>query len=317
PISCYAGMDLDYIVIELSSFQLYWTNLLKPDLAVITNLAPDHIDWHGTYSNYISAKSRICQLRKRESWAVIQERDIPLLQIENMEKVMPLRWSPDGQHQFTSEITMDMTSLHANMELEGNTRNLIAFDEVPLIGDHNLENVAMALASVELMGVRINDPASVMAKFIPPPHRCEFVGEMGGVTYVDDSKGTNVAASKTALSSIKGRKIVILGGRGKGEDYRPLAEEVKKSTQIAILLGEESDAIARSLEESGFSAYYKVSSMDEAVHLSAKLADPGMTVLLSPACTSWDMYSSYKKRGEHFQELVKELSGGVKDHSAE
>lgn len=317
PISCFAGKNLDYIVVELSSFQLYWTNLLKPDLAVITNLAPDHIDWHGNYSNYISAKSRICQLRKRGSWVIIQERDIPLLQIENMEKVMPLRWSSNCSSRYVSEITMDLTKNEAKMQIEGFSRKLISFEEVSLIGDHNLENVAMALASVNLTGLKIKDPASIMKKFTPPPHRCELVGEVDGVSYVDDSKGTNVAASKSALSSIKGKKVVILGGRGKGEDYGPLAEEVKQSSQVAILLGEESDSIAKSLENCGFSSYYRVSNMEEAVLLAARIADPGMTVLLSPACTSWDMYSSYKKRGEHFQKLVKELPGVVKDNSAE
>jgi UDP-N-acetylmuramoylalanine--D-glutamate ligase len=154
-----------------------------------------------------------------------------------------------------------------------------------------------------------------MNDFVPPPHRCELVATVNGIRYIDDSKGTNVAASIAAMSSIEGEKIVILGGQGKGEDYIPLAQEVSRSSYAAILIGEEKDPIASALTKEGYSAIFMVSSMEEAVQIASSIAVEGSTVLLSPACTSWDMYESYQKRGDHFKKVVKNLEQrkGCKD----
>ena len=138
------------------------------------------------------------------------------------------------------------------------------------------------------------------------PHRCEHAGTIDGVQYIDDSKGTNVDASVTAMKCIKGRKIIILGGQGKGEEYSHLAETVKAECDFALLIGEEAPKIQKALEEAGFKNFKRVSTMEEAVDEAQKLAKPGMVVLLSPACTSWDMYKSYKARGEHFCKIVSE-----------
>ena len=135
----------------------------------------------------------------------------------------------------------------------------------------------------------------------------EHAGAVDGVVYVDDSKGTNVAASVTAMTSLEGRKIVILGGRGKGEDYAPLAEAVAREADAAVLLGEEREAIADALRKAGFSAIRMAENMEEAVLTARELARPGMTVLLSPACTSWDMYANYGERGDHFRSIVRGL----------
>ena len=164
----------------------------------------------------------------------------------------------------------------------------------------------MSLCAAHLLGVS-GDAKSLLSGFRPLPHRCEHAGTLDGVQYIDDSKGTNVAATITAMTSIPGRKVIILGGQGKGEDYAPLAEAVKNECDYAVLLGEEAGKIQQALENSGFSEYHRVASMDEAVNLSRKLSSPGMVVLLSPACTSWDMYPSYKARGEHFCRLVREM----------
>ncbi|MBQ7069091.1 MAG: UDP-N-acetylmuramoyl-L-alanine--D-glutamate ligase, partial [Synergistaceae bacterium] len=136
--------------------------------------------------------------------------------------------------------------------------------------------------------------------------RCELAGIIDGVKYIDDSKGTNVAATVTAMKSIKGRKIIILGGQGKGEDYTDLANAVKSECDFAVLIGEEAPKIQKSLETAGFENFKNVSTMEDAVKVSHDMAKSGMVVLLSPACTSWDMYKSYKARGEHFCKIVKE-----------
>jgi UDP-N-acetylmuramoylalanine--D-glutamate ligase len=170
----------------------------------------------------------------------------------------------------------------------------------------------MALAAARLFGARACPVRETLADFKPLPHRCELAGVVDGVTYIDDSKGTNVAASVTAMASIEGRKIVILGGKGKGEDYAPLAEGVSSHADAAVLLGAEKDKIEAALREKGFTNIYKMADagtkeMETAVLTAKSIAKPGMVVLLSPACTSWDMYESYKKRGEHFCDVVREL----------
>ena len=189
------------------------------------------------------------------------------------------------------------------------TTHLFSYSDTDLIGTHNYENVAMTLCAVKLLGVATDGmERELLEGFKPLPHRCEYAGTIDGVRYIDDSKGTNVAASVTAMKSIHGRKIIILGGQGKGEDYSPLAKAVKSECDYAVLIGSEAGKIQSSLEAEGFMNFRTVSTMEEAVDVSQSLAEPGMTVLLSPACTSWDMYKSYKARGEHFCNIVKEKS---------
>ena len=147
----------------------------------------------------------------------------------------------------------------------------------------------------------------LIASYVPPKHRCAFAGKTRGVTFVDDSKGTNVAATITAMTSLPGAKVIILGGQGKGEDYAPLAEAVRENTRAAVLLGSEKEKIAAALSAAGVSGCRLVNDMEEAVKTAYSLASEGDTVLLSPACTSWDMYPSYNVRGDHFCAIVKEI----------
>jgi UDP-N-acetylmuramoylalanine--D-glutamate ligase len=304
--SLFADEDFDFVVLELSSFQLHWAHTLKSAVAVVTNLAPDHIDWHGSYEAYVAAKAKAISLQDGSGWAVVQERDRGALGLEGggLDRTAALSWDdrPPGA---AGHIFMGKDS--AVLRLGGEERLLFRYAGIPLLGKHNLENAAMALAAVSLLGVSVSAARAGLADFRPLPHRCERVGEIGGVTYVDDSKGTNVAASVTALSSIEGRKIAILGGKGKGEDYAPLAEAVAREADAAVLLGAEKDRIEAALRSVGFSNIQKAADMEEAVFAARRLARPGMVVLLSPACTSWDMYESYKKRGEHFRAVVRSL----------
>ncbi len=292
--------DFDAVVLELSSFQLARaTKNLRSKVSIITNLAPDHIDWHGSYEAYVEAKNRVLTLRDPDGYGIIQERDAETLKPSG--KYIVLTWNTNTQH--SSYIFMDKDK--ALLTLNGETSTLFHYDDTTLIGSHNLENVAMSLCAVKLLGVSGN-VRELLSGFRPLPHRCEFAGEIDGVKYIDDSKGTNVAASVTAMQSIPGRKVIILGGQGKGEDYAPLAEAVKSECEHAVLLGEEAGKIREALERAGYKNIHDVHTMEEAVSVAHELATPGMVVLLSPACTSWDMYKSYKARGEHFCRIVRE-----------
>ena len=297
--------NFDAVVLELSSFQLAREeNNSGAKVAIVTNIAPDHIDWHGSFENYVEAKSRVLKLRDPEGWGIIQDRDFEILNAAG--KIITLSWKENSQHPACGHIFMSEDANAAFLTLDGQREKIFNFDDTTLIGNHNLENIAMCLCAAKLLGVKTNDAKFLLDGFKPLPHRCEHAGVIDGVTYIDDSKGTNVDASVTAMKCIKGRKIIILGGQGKGEDYAPLAETVKAECDFAVLIGEEAPKIQKSLEESGFKNFKRVSTMEDAVNEAQSLAKPGMVVLLSPACTSWDMYKSYKARGEHFCKIVRE-----------
>ena len=308
--SVFTRENFDAVVLELSSFQLARaTRNLGAEVGIITNLAPDHIDWHGSYENYVEAKSRVLKLRAAEGWGIIQDRDYDILRPSG--KIITLSWDETTHHDVTGHIFM--ADDRALLTLNGKTSTLFSYTDTTLIGSHNLENTAMTLCAVKLLGVETDGRTKYLLEgFRPLPHRCEDAGMIDGVQYIDDSKGTNVAATVTAMRCIKGRKVIILGGQGKGEDYAPLAEAVKSECDYAVLIGEEAGKIQEALERGGFRNFRRASTMEEAVNISQSLAEPGMVVLLSPACTSWDMYKSYKARGEHFCKIVREKSEQAK-----
>ncbi len=296
PLAAHAGKGYGALVMELSSFQLHWNTRLAPDVAVLTNLAPDHIDWHGSYENYIADKCRIFLPAQSGGYAVVHEADAPRVPKERQTVSL-------GQGDFRLDISGEKVCLRQG-ELK---RLLFRKSALPLIGTHNLENAAMSAAAAVLACPGI-DTEKPLTSFKAPRHRCEKVAVKNGVLYVDDSKGTNVAAAVTALRCIPGRKAVILGGQGKGETYEELARVVKEQAFAAIVIGSEAPAICAALEAAGYAPVIRAGGMEEAVARAAEISRAGDTVLLSPACTSWDMYKNYKERGEHFAALVGKLS---------
>lgn len=301
-----AGGDYDFIVLELSSFQLYWAKEFMCDLAVVTNLAPDHIDWHGSYENYVAAKANLINCLAPGGAAVYQKRDEESLHIKDGVEKFPLMWGEKDPHDQGIYLDDGVKAAWINGGGCRMKHKLFAFEDVKLLGRHNIENVAMAAAALALFNVSGLTP-EIISGYVPPKHRCAFAGECRGVTFVDDSKGTNVAATVTAMSSLPGTKVIILGGQGKGEDYAPLAEAAAKYARAAVLIGSEKEKIASALNAAGNLPYSLAENMDEAVRTAWSLAEEGDTVLLSPACTSWDMYPNYNARGEHFCRVVKEI----------
>lgn len=296
PLANAAGRKWDAIVMELSSFQLHWSRNFTPQVALLTNLAPDHIDWHGSYEQYCSDKAKVFGQPTSNNWAIVQRCDVS--RVPEGGKICTLLGHDE------TRIEWDDSSLWLCQKTS--KRKLFDRHRLRLVGRHNLENAAMATAAVALCWPEL-DPSAGLEDFLPPPHRCQLVTQRRGVLWVDDSKGTNVASTRTALQGIAGEKIVILGGKGKGEVYDELAETVKVTAREALLLGAEADAIEAALRQVGYQSFHRVAHMDEAVALADALSRPGDTVLLSPACTSWDMYSSYVDRGKHFASLVKAL----------
>jgi UDP-N-acetylmuramoylalanine--D-glutamate ligase len=303
PVADFVGRDFDYIVLELSSFQLHWAKSLQLAGAVVTNLAPDHIDWHGSYENYTAAKARILGFVADGGFSIIQKRDSKTLGARA--GAFELTWDEKGP----GLITLDSEEKLASLE----DFELFRFDETKLLGAHNLENIAMSMTALKLLGFDVAAARSSIASYEAPPHRCHLVLDRGKVRYIDDSKGTNIAASSAAMASIEGPHIVILGGRGKGEDYAGLLEPLRRFARCAILIGEASGDIADALQRNGYDNFYAAGDMESAVKRAAATARPGDSVLLSPACTSWDAYANYKERGDHFASLVLKYAGDKND----
>ena len=259
-----------WIVCELSSFQLEDVDTLKPTVAVLLNLEPDHLDRHGTFEWYVDTKLRIFELQTEDDVAVV----------------------PRG---FGA--------------IPGGARRVeFRFDDPlpaePLIpGAHNRENASAATAAARAAGIGDDAIAEALGTFPGVPHRIELVRELGGVRYVNDSKATNVAAARRALASFPDARLhVILGGRGKGEPFGPLADAFRPGDR-AYLIGEATDAIAAALDGAGV-PYVRCGELEHALGEAVAAAASGDVVLLSPACASFDQFDDFEARGSAFRRLV-------------
>jgi UDP-N-acetylmuramoylalanine--D-glutamate ligase len=262
-----------WIVCELSSFQLEDVETLRPRVAVLLNLEPDHLDRHGTFEWYVDAKLRIFEAQTEDDTAVL----------------------PRGFG-----------------EVPGGARRLeFRFDdplpaEPRIPGLHNRENAAAATAAARAAGIEDDAIAEALRTFPGVPHRIETVRELRGVRYVNDSKATNVAAVLRALASFPGSRLhVILGGRGKDEPYEPLAAAFHEGDR-AYLVGEAAEEIGRALDEAGVPNTH-AGDLATALEAAARAAEPGDVVLLSPACASFDQFRDFEERGDVFRRLVAEL----------
>ena len=283
------------VVCEASSFQLEDTVAFAPDAAVLLNLAPDHLDRHGTFAAYRDAKLRIFANQDAEAIAVAAAGLEHGGAARRIEFESPM--AAGGGVAAADLVVRDG-------QLVWRDEPLIATDEIRLRGAHNIEN-AMAAAAVTL--ARGLDPGAVragLAGFAGVAHRLEEVARVDGVLYVDDSKATNVASAVVGIRSFPGGVHAILGGRGKGEDYGPLAAAVAERCRAAYLIGEEAAGLQRALAPAGVAAN-DCGDLERAVAAARAAARPGDVVLLSPACASYDQYRSFEERGAHFKALVR------------
>ena len=262
-----------WVVCELSSFQLEDVHTLKPRVAVLLNLEPDHLDRHGSFDHYAGLKLRIFERQSSEDAAVVPRSFPPV--------------PGDGRR----------VEFAADDDLPAEPR-------IP--GPHNRENAAAATAAARAAGVEDDAIAHALSTFEGVPHRIELVRELDGVRFVNDSKATNVAAALRALASFPGvRRHVILGGRGKHESYASLAAAFRLGDRV-YLIGEAADEIAPALAAAGVE-FMHAGDLDAAVSQSAATAGPGDVVLLSPACASFDQFRDFEARGDAFRELVEAL----------
>jgi len=272
---------LDALVLETSSFQLERTEQFRPDIAIWLNLTPDHIDRHGSMLEYAKAKARIFANQTAEDFAIVSPAVLYWLKEVGCElKARVITISAYGQQ---ADLSVDWTDGQTIWSRLPECRGiLMKLDETNLRGLHNAENILATLAAGLAMNLPVAAMREAICSYAPQAHRCELVGVKNGVTFINDSKATNVDAVEKALRSFPGRVVLIAGGRDKGLNFSAIKEVVKEKVKLAVVIGETQDKICAAW--GNVVPCTRASSMTEAVRAAASHARPGDTVLLSPAC---------------------------------
>ena len=284
----------DIYVLELSSFQLQRTQTLPAAVAVLLNVSPDHLDWHSSAAEYRRSKYRI--FREAQA-AVINRADAEACrQSASLDRVISFGSDTPDSGQFGLRIENGATYLARGEKL------LFAVNDLAMVGAHNQLNALAALAAGELLGLSMPAMLQVIAEFPGLPHRMQFVARVGGVDYINDSKATNVAAAVASINSIDGSLVLIAGGDGKDGDFQDLAAAVDGKLRAAVLIGADAEKIALALDT--VMPVHFAADLRAAVTAAATYAESGDSVLLAPACASFDQFKNYGERGDVFAAAV-------------
>ncbi|HYA17978.1 MAG TPA: UDP-N-acetylmuramoyl-L-alanine--D-glutamate ligase [Bryobacteraceae bacterium] len=270
-------------VLELSSFQLETIRTFRAHVAVCLNVTQNHLDRHYTFENYASAKGNLFRTQKPGDYAVLNADDATCRSFAALSAGTPVWFSAK------------------------NIEELMPASEIPIPGMHNVENVMAAAAVCRIAGVANPDIAAAVRTFKAVEHRLEFVTEINGVSFYNDSKATSVDATMKALDSFEGGLWVILGGKDKGSDYTILRHRLSRKAKAVLLIGAAEDKIAEAVE--GATRIIRSGTLEKAVATAWAEAERGDTVLLAPACASFDQFKSYEDRGKVFKDLVRGLGG--------
>lgn len=292
----------DIFVIECSSFQLDHISTFKPRVSLITNISPDHLDWHGSLDDYIRAKLNIFKNQDRDDCLVLNWDD-PILRKLNLKKPNIVYFSIREELSKGIFIKDDYIVINDGK----NIRSLMPCSDLKILGKHNLENALACIGIALALGIEYEILKEVLSSFRGVEHRIEYVAEKNGIRFYNDSKGTNCDASIKAIEAVDSPIILIAGGYDKGSEYDEFIRSFKGKVKTMVLLGQTKEKLKRAALDNGFNRVEEVESMKEAVELSYKLGEKGDNVLLSPACASWDMYPSYEKRGNDFKDAVRNL----------
>ncbi|MDK2563058.1 UDP-N-acetylmuramoyl-L-alanine--D-glutamate ligase [Romboutsia sedimentorum] len=291
------------LVTELSSFQLESIDTFKPRVSAILNFTEDHLNRHHTMENYIEAKSRIFMNQNSEDFCILNYDDEVVREISKDIKAKKIFFSRKKQLEEGIYLNKDN-----NIVIDINDKVvLLNKEELSLPGNHNLENCMAAIGISYVSNVDIEVIKDVLKSFAAVEHRQEFVKNLNGVMFVNDSKGTNPDSTIKAIQSYKRPIILIAGGMDKQSNFDELLDVAKENVKALVLLGETASKIQTIAKEKGFKEIYKVKDMKEAVSISYKIANKEDVVLLSPACASWDMYKSFEVRGNDFKDNVHNL----------
>jgi len=287
-------------VVELSSFQLELIDTFRPNISVFLNLTPDHLDRHHTFEAYGAAKARIFENQVGEDAAILNADD---------PATTPYAPSLPRVYWFSRKQRVAQGAYVRGEEIvfrqDGAEEVLLKREDIPLAGAHNVENVLAAVAAARLAGATAAAIAKGVKSFAGVEHRLEFVAEIAGVRYYNDSKATNVDATLKALDAFPGRILIILGGKDKGSDYTVLQKSLREKAILALLIGAAADKIEKQI--AGSVAIERAETIERALEIASHAARRGDIVLLAPACASFDQFQNYEHRGRVFKDLVRQL----------
>jgi UDP-N-acetylmuramoylalanine--D-glutamate ligase len=300
----------DIVVAEVSSFQLETTINFCPLVSVVLNIARDHLDRHQTMQSYQEIKQNICQNQTDDHWIILNAGDSKVLSFANNTRAKPVYFSDSTEPKIGSFLRNDEIWINWQDQL---TR-VCHSSEIRLKGRHNIRNMLAAIAVAQIFEISPSDIRSTVINFVPQnypvlAHAFEFVGEVNGIRFINDSKATNVIAVRAALESIEAPIILIMGGYDKGNNYEPLIGLIQSKVKKVILLGGRTQIIRNALSEDIVTL--NTTDMSAAVHLAYEHSELGDVVLLSPANASFDMFEDYQERGQTFRKVVTQLESKV------
>jgi UDP-N-acetylmuramoylalanine--D-glutamate ligase len=290
-------------VLEVSSFQLETVETFKPRIALVLNITPDHLDRHGTFEAYAALKARITEFQTAEDFLVLNGEDKETQLIAAKTKAQVYWFS--GRRPIKQGAFVHGESILFVPREGAKAEPVMPVAEISLAGAHNVENVLAAVCAARLAGVEGETVRTAVREFNAVEHRLEFVRELGSVKYYNDSKATNVDATMKAVESFAGGIFLILGGKDKGSDYRVLESLLRDRVKMVITIGSAAEKIERQLD--GVVKIERAETLERAVAFAAAAAVAGDTVLLAPACASFDQFENYEQRGRVFKELVAAL----------
>jgi len=296
----------DVMVMEVSSFQLETIVEFHPKISVLLNITSDHLDRHKTMQNYKNAKANIFNKQNSNDYAVINFDD-PLVR-EMSKKITAKKVFFSRKKILNEGIYVEDDNI---VIFFGKKVRVIQIDKLKILGKHNLENALAATAIAYIMGIEASAIKDTLETFEGVKHRLEFVDTINGVKFINDSKGTNPCASIKAIEAVKKPIILIAGGMDKGGEFREFVKAFAGKVSRMLVYGETTDKLYCAALEEGFIKVQKVCDLEKAVRVAFENSTSGDTILLSPACASWDMYSNFEKRGEHFKEIVSSIRGAV------
>lgn len=293
-----------WLIVETSSFQAETIDEFHPKVSALLNLVSDHLDRHKTFRNYAMAKARIFENQNEEDFAVVNADDNEVMKLVEGIKAEVVPFSGTKNLNFGAFIHNDEIVIK-NKQQE--TTVFCKVRDLKIPGKHNVENALAATAIAYFSGVDENSISKTLKSFAGVEHRIEKCATVNGITYYNDSKGTNPDAAIKAIQAIEGNIILIAGGYDKGADFSEFIRSFGDKVKHVVLMGKTAVKIKNACEKSGFEKTIIVKDMEDCVREATRLAEYGDSVLLSPACASWDMYDSFEQRGRHFKECIRKL----------
>ncbi len=286
------------IVIELSSFQLMGIDQFKPKVAIITNIYDAHLDYHGTREEYAKAKGNITNNQDEHDYLIVNVEQEEVMNIARRSNATIIPFSTAKPLEFGAFVKDGSVYFH--------DEKVIEIKDIVLPGAHNLENILSAIAAAKLTGVDNNSIHRVLSTFKGVKHRLQFIDEIQGRRFYNDSKATNILATENALAAFNAPTILLAGGLDRGNEFDELIPSLK-NVKAMITFGQTAEKLERIAVDAGIKTIQRVDNVDKAVPAAFQLSEEGDVILLSPACASWDQYKTFEVRGDIFIEAVHKL----------